>query len=120
MFKHAAICWAIKSNAGLSFDKAAAMHIDKSLAVDMGRPARSSQQHVPRLLSSALHHNYHPPSPVPHGPQIIRGVHTPTQSSRSSHPAAHSPPLNIFLALALILDKLHNNMLKNCCAILGL
>jgi hypothetical protein len=46
----------IKSKAGLAFAKAAAMcvtmHIDKSSVVVMGRPARSSQQHAPRLLSS--------------------------------------------------------------------
>ena len=74
-FKRAAFYGAIKSKAGLSFAKAAAMrcvimHIDKSpaLAIVMGRPARSSQQHFPRLLSSALHHNYHLPSQPPRGP----------------------------------------------------
>ena len=71
-FKRAAFQGAIKSKAGLAFAKAAAMrvimHIDKSPAIVMGRPARSSQQHVPRLLSSALHHNYHLPSQHPRGP----------------------------------------------------
>ena len=71
-FKRAAFHGAIKSKAGLAFAKAAAMrvimHIDKSPAIVMGRPARSSQQHVPRLLSSALHHNYHLPSQPPRGP----------------------------------------------------
>ena len=71
-FKRAAFHWAIKSKAGLAFAKAAAMrvimHIDKSPEIVMGGPARSSQQHVPRLLSSALHHNYHLPSHPPRGP----------------------------------------------------
>ena len=62
------------------------MHIDKSPAIVMGRPACSSQQNVPRLLSSALHHNYHLPSHLPSGPEIIHGEHTHAQSSLSSHP----------------------------------
>jgi hypothetical protein len=36
-------------------------------------------------------------------------VHSPTQTSCSSHPVVHTPPLTIILALALTLNKLHNN-----------
>ena len=73
-FKHEAFYGAIKSKSGLAFAKAAAMcvimHIDKSPAIVMGRPTRSSQQHVPStgLLSSALHHNHHLSSHPPQGP----------------------------------------------------
>jgi hypothetical protein len=71
-FKRAAFHGTIKRKTGLAFTKAAAMrvimHIDKSPAIVLGRPARSSQQHVPRLLSSALHHNYHLPSQPPRVP----------------------------------------------------
>ena len=35
--------------------------------------------------------------------------HIHTQSSRSSHPVVHDPPLTIILTLALILNKFHNN-----------
>ena len=72
-FKRAAVHGAIKSKAGLAFAKAASMrvimHIDKSPTIVMGDlRVRRSQQHVARLLSSALHHNYHLPFHPPRGP----------------------------------------------------
>ena len=59
-FKRAAFHGAIKSKAGLAFAKAAAMrvimHIDKSPAIVMGRPARSSQETCSMFpASSPLH-----------------------------------------------------------------
>jgi hypothetical protein len=63
----------IKAKAALAFAKAAAMrvtmHIGKSPAVVMGRlgPAPSSQQHLPRRLSSALDHHFSLPSHPPRG-----------------------------------------------------
>ena len=71
-FKLAAFYGSIKSKAGVAFAKASAMrvimHIDKSPVIVLGRPACLSQQHVPRLLSSALHHNSRLPSHHPRGP----------------------------------------------------
>ena len=70
--KHTALYGVIKCKLGLAFAKAAAMcvimHIDKSPAILMGRPARSSQQYVPCLLSSVLHHSYHLPTHHSRGP----------------------------------------------------
>ena len=63
---------AIKSKLGLAFAKAAMMcvikQIGKSSSIVMGQPVCLSQQHVPRLLSSALHHKYHLPSHPTSGP----------------------------------------------------
>ena len=51
------------------------MHIDKSPGILIGRLACSSQQHVPRLLSSALRHNYHLPSHHSRGPRPLLEQH---------------------------------------------
>jgi hypothetical protein len=72
-FKRAAFHGAIKSKLGLTLPRqqrcASSCTLTRaSPAIVMGRPARSSQQHVPHLLSSALHHNYHLPSHPPRGP----------------------------------------------------
>ena len=80
-----------------------ALHIDKSPAIVtmMGRPARSSRQHVPRLLSDGLCASPQLSSPLPCSPRtihnlMIRGVHTPPQSSRSLMitPCSTHPTLN--------------------------
>ena len=89
------------------------MHIDKSPAIVMGRPARSSQLHVPRarLLSEALHFTTTITSP-PIIPSAFQkhAEGTLIHKALARHTLWDTPhPSLLTQALTLILNKHLNN-----------